>query len=236
MPEPKVSIEEMISRIRCSDLNLNPSARKMIVAHILAAEKEIADLIAAHSTMRNTLNAIAAIVGVGDLVALVAELRAMTGRLAGYARHGVVCPANQDSCIMEDCPHCICSLRELFAEMGLTVPQSSTETSPLKTGSEVRKPLDYWARVIDSAIEELNLLSGDNPPRGRSVMPLTATLVTIAMHIRNGSVMPIPQLSELDTDGPEAFSRAVAAVGDTEQFGGSDFDEPRPPFPDWTRE
>ena len=53
-------------------------------------------------------------------------------------------------------------------------------------------PLDYWARVLDTAVEELHLLSDENPPRNRSVMPLTMTLTTIAMHIRSGAVMLTP--------------------------------------------
>lgn len=52
-------------------------------------------------------------------------------------------------------------------------------------------PLDYWARVIDTAISELHLLSGDDPPRNRSVLPLTVTLATIADLIRRGAVAPV---------------------------------------------
>lgn len=64
-------------------------------------------------------------------------------------------------------------------------------------------PLGYWARVLDAAIEELHLLSGDNPPRNRSVMPLTVTLATIADLIRQGSVIPAP------TPAPDASTDAV---------------------------
>lgn len=67
-----------------------------------------------------------------------------------------------------------------------------------------KPPLDYWARVLDTAVEELHLLSGDNPPRGRSVMPLTVTLTTMAMHIRNGSVMPTPATPEANAQGSGA--------------------------------
>lgn len=67
-----------------------------------------------------------------------------------------------------------------------------------------KPPLDYWARVLDGAVEELHLLSGDNPPRGRSVMPLTVTLTTMAMHIRNGSVMPTPATPEANAQGSGA--------------------------------
>lgn len=70
--------------------------------------------------------------------------------------------------------------------------------------SSVRPSLDYWARVLDSAVAELHLLSGDNPPRGRSVMPLTVTLTAIAMHIRNGSVMPTPFYSNAETMAKES--------------------------------
>jgi hypothetical protein len=76
----------------------------------------------------------------------------------------------------------------------------------------VRPPLDYWARVLDTAVEELHLLSGDNPPRGRSVMPLTVTLTAIAMHIRNGSVMPTPLYSNAETMAKESTPEPPSTI------------------------
>jgi hypothetical protein len=195
MPEPKVSdfaisqIIDALNELIQVDVNHFGEHYRTLEAaraYIRAAEKEIAYFTSAHSTLRNTLNAITAIVGVGNLVALVAELRAVT-------QWQLIETVPKDG-------------REvlLVVKSRAGVPNCMLVGHYMRGGHCIddHPPIDagwyFWnSCFFDKAAEPILW------------MPLPAKEM-----IATKMGLTAPQSP--DTDGPRAFSRAIIAAGDTD--------------------